>query len=95
MTPADFDRLTPEEFGAIYDCWYKSGEATARRSWEQTRFLGMCVLAPYSKHKLTPAEVLPLPWDGEEKPQQSKQPQPDRAELLARMKQVAAARGLK
>lgn len=95
MTPADFDRLTPEEFGAIYESWYKSGESDVRRSWEQTRFLGMCMLAPYSSNKLNPRDVLPLPWDDEEQTQQNQQQRPSRAESLARMRQVAAARGLK
>lgn len=61
----DFDRLTPAEFEAIFRRWASGQERADRAGWEQTRAQVMAALAPYSRRRLTPHDVLPLPWDSE------------------------------
>lgn len=65
MSLDDFDRLTPAEFEAIFRRWASGQERAERAGWEQTRAQVMAALAPYTDRRLTPHEVLPLPWDGE------------------------------
>jgi len=43
----------------LFEGIYKTDES----SWEQTRFLGSLVLAPYSKKKLSPRDIIKFPWD--------------------------------
>lgn len=53
-----------------------------RDGWEQTRTICICSMQPYSKKRLVPDEVMPLPWDkGQE---QGKQPALTREERQAR-----------
>lgn len=92
MSAAEFYRLTPDEFAAIYECWAQTRDSEARRSWEQTRLLATCALQPYSKRRLSPADVLPLPWDNDDTPK----PRPQsHADTLRRMREVARQRGIK
>lgn len=63
MSLDDFDRLTPAEFEAIFRRWASGQERADRAGWEQTRAQVLAALAPYTDRRLTPHEVLPLPWD--------------------------------
>jgi uncharacterized phage protein (TIGR02216 family) len=54
LTPDPFWRLTPREFELMQDGFFRRED----RAWERIATLGLWVLAPYSKKKLTPAQLL-------------------------------------
>ena len=66
MTLDDFCRCTPAEFTAVAEAWRKAGERRERSGWEQTRMQCLCMLQPYSRHRLSPRDVMRFPWDEEE-----------------------------
>lgn len=63
MSLQDFERCTPSEFRAVFDAWHERIQALERSGWEQTRFLGACVLRYGAKRMLDVRDVLPFPWD--------------------------------
>ena len=63
MSYEDFCRCEVNEFTAIYNAWKESRESQMRDSWEQTRILAAIMIQPYSKKKITPRQLIPLPWD--------------------------------
>lgn len=66
MARSDFEGCTPEEFYHAHAQWAEREQQHERAAWEQTRIIALCTLQPHSSHPLTPAEVLPLPWDKEQ-----------------------------
>jgi len=54
LLPDAFWSLTPREFGLIF-AGFQRREA---RAWERIATLGLWVLAPYTKKKMTPAQLL-------------------------------------
>ena len=64
MSLGDVYSLTVDEFSAIYEAWAEREETDRRTAWEQTRFLALCALTPYSKKKLRPEDVVHFPWEG-------------------------------
>lgn len=54
LLPREFWRLTMREFHIMRDGFHRR----ENRAWEKTATLGLWILAPYSKQKLTPAELL-------------------------------------
>lgn len=80
----DFERCTPSEFRAVFDAWHERVQKLERNEWEQTRFLGACVVRYSAKRILDVRDVLPLPWDKAEK--QSPIQQMSNAELKSRYK---------
>lgn len=68
MSLRDFDRCTPFEFTAIMTQWNKCRESEVRLSWEQTRFLAVTQLQPYSKKALRPEDVVTFPWEKKKGP---------------------------
>ena len=38
-------------------------EAQEREAWERTRILAAICIQPHVKKKITPKQLLPLPWD--------------------------------
>lgn len=72
MSYNDFERVTPIEFYYIYKAYTDSQTIKDRTSWEQTRILATMFVQPYSKSRITPTQLLPLPWDNKEKEQTTK-----------------------
>ena len=66
MTVGDFCRCTPAEFRAVADAWHRAEERRERSGWERTRMQCLCMLQPYSRHRLGPRDVMRFPWDEEE-----------------------------
>ncbi len=99
MSLDDFDRLTPAEFEAIFRRWASGQERADRAGWEQTRAQVLAALAPYTDRRLTPHDVLPLPWDGENRERaehsESSENSESPAELAERYRAAVRARGLK
>lgn len=38
-------------------------EAQNRQEWERTRILAAISIQPHTKKKITPKQLIPLPWD--------------------------------
>lgn len=69
----DFDtfcRLTPAEFGAIVESWNKEKEREEKAEWERMRLLACISIQPHISKKITPRQLVPLPWDEEKKPEE-------------------------
>ena len=66
MSVEDFCRCTPAEFRSVADAWHRAEEHRERSGWEQTRMQCLCMLQPYSKHRMEPRDVMRFPWDEEE-----------------------------
>lgn len=60
-----FCRLSPEAFAHIHAAYAGMREEQCRGEWERTRILATICAQPYSKKRLTPHTLLPLPWDAE------------------------------
>ncbi len=59
--------LTLSEFNEIYAEWNELETVRYRVRWEQTRFLGHCILAPYTGNKrITPQDLIRFDWDPEQ-----------------------------
>lgn len=89
----DFERCTPVEFYEIWRNWAKHDTDKERSSWERTRVLAMCAVQPYIKNKLTAHELLPFPWDEEEKLGQQKEI--SKEEFYRRFEETKRRNGLK
>jgi hypothetical protein len=63
----DFCRLYPEEFESIYNAWKERTDADTRSNWEQMRMLATIVIQPHVRKRITPKQLLPLPWDDEDR----------------------------
>lgn len=75
--------LTVEELSPILSAWSRKEEAAYRDRWERTRFLACCMMAPYSKKKLRPADIIRFDW---EKPEPDRKPKKTTEEDIERMK---------
>ena len=47
------------------EAWHKTREHAERSAWERTRMQCLCMLQPYSRHRLQPRDVMRFPWDSE------------------------------
>lgn len=63
MSVRDFELCTIPEFEAVVKAWYEKEEARMQTSWETTRMLAAITIQPHIKKKITPAKLLPFPWD--------------------------------
>lgn len=68
MSYEDFCRCTPSEFSAVADAWGKREEGLMQRSWEQSRFIAVTSLQPYSSKPLKATDVLKFDWDKKKTP---------------------------
>lgn len=67
----DFCLLLPGEFEAICDQWQQMRQADRQSDWERTRISAAIGIQPHVKNRVTPRQLLPLPWD-EESPRMTK-----------------------
>lgn len=70
MSIEDFCRCTPFEFSKIVEQWNSHQEILSRLGWEQTRFLAVAMLQPYSKKTLKATDIVVFPWERDEKMKQ-------------------------
>lgn len=66
MSLQDFEQCTPFEFSKIVEQAQKKEEERVKLSWNQTRFLALTNLSPYSKKALKPTDIMEFPWDNNE-----------------------------
>lgn len=67
MSRSDFSIATPQEFEAIVQAWTESRLADQREAWERSRLIAYMAAAPHLSRKMTPRQLIPLPWDAEVK----------------------------
>ena len=59
----DFSNCDYDEFEAICKAWREMTEGKNREAWERTRITAAICIQPHCKKKITPKQLLPLPWD--------------------------------
>lgn len=79
MPLAEWQTLTPDEWQAVCRAWADHAEALQHDKWERMRLLATISVQPHVKGRITPATLLPLPWDtkarGKTKPRPHLNPQ--------------------
>lgn len=63
----DFCKCTYEEFESICKAWHEMTEGQNRDAWERARIIATISIQPHIKKKLTPGQLMPLPWDKKRK----------------------------
>lgn len=63
MSVSDFEMCTPSEFEWTVKKWHENEEARLQSSWEMARTIATIMIQPHIKKKITPASLLPFPWD--------------------------------
>ena len=63
MTHDEFCKCTFTEFESIYKAWHDMEESRYRSAWERGRTLAAIIIQPHLSKKITPRQLLPLPWD--------------------------------
>ena len=63
MSRKDFEQCTPSEFFRIVEQHSEEEGNHLRQGWERTRVQVISVMQLFSKKKLDPKDVFPLPWD--------------------------------
>ena len=66
MKRDDFLTSTPDEFNAIVQAWNDHESRLYKNSWEQTRYMALCMLTPYSKKSLKATDLVRSPWEDTE-----------------------------
>lgn len=89
MSLDDFCALTPGELEAVAGAWSLEQQRQDRGAWERARTVAYIAIQPHITSRLTPRQLLPLPWDTEEHrpeatPELTPEQQQHRFEQLAR-----------
>ena len=88
MSIDDFEKCEFDEFESVCNAWSNRTETNQRESWEQMRLLATISIQPHIKKKITPKQLLPMPWDSEKPtdnaPKLSREEQQKRFESLSR-----------
>jgi hypothetical protein len=67
LSDEDLYDLTPRSFNNKLIGFNKKNEQLSQNHWEQTRLIVHGTIAPHSKHKVKPQELMPFPWDSKNK----------------------------
>ena len=67
MRRKDFMAMRPAEFEVVVRMHRDAAESQSRDNWERTRMLAYITLLPNMKKRLTPQQIMPLPWDKSDK----------------------------
>lgn len=78
MSLQDFSACTPSEFRAIYDVWNKHQYNLYRDRWERTRAQCYLLAQVNSSKIINPEEIMPFPWDEQQKPKQEEMSKEER-----------------
>lgn len=81
MSLSDFVVCTPSEFQEVCNGW----EQRRKDEWERARWQMVYSVAPWTTKKMTPSDVLHLPWD--EKEQEKKAPEHSTRERFEMLKE--------
>ncbi|MCM1517535.1 MAG: hypothetical protein NC117_02715 [Pseudoflavonifractor sp.] len=89
MSLDEFCRCDYDEFEAICRAWREMTEARRHDEWERTRLLATICIQPHVRKRVTPRQLMPLPWDGETKRRPVEAPELTPAERLARFERLS------
>lgn len=67
MSCRDFERCTPTEFRWAWVKWNETEERREHGAWERMRYECLCLLQPYSRKRMSVADVMVFPWEREGK----------------------------
>ncbi len=84
----DFCRLYFEEFESVCKAWREMNDNQERQAWERTRILAAISIQPHVKKKITPKQLIPLPWDNNKQKPKSDEPELTKEELKARFEEL-------
>lgn len=95
MPLAEWQTLTPDEWQAVCRTWADHAEALQHDKWERMRLLATISVQPHVKGRITPATLLPLPWDTKARGKNETAPalQPTKEEARARFAALVAGVG--
>lgn len=63
MSFEEFCAYDFDEFEHITRAWHSMTDEQNRDEWERMRILATICIQPHTKKKLTPKQLIPLPWD--------------------------------
>ena len=84
----EFGKLYFEEFESICKAWREKNEAQEREAWERTRILAAICIQPHVKKKITPRQLIPLPWDKEQRKSPKGKPELTAEQQKARFEEL-------
>lgn len=94
MPLTEWQTLTPDEWQAVCQAWADHTDALQHDKWERMRLLATISVQPHIKNRITPASLLPLPWDGKPSGEGTSEtapaPQPTKEEARARFATLVA-----
>ena len=79
---------TPRSFNNKLIGFRRYNEQVSQNDWEQTRLIVHSTIAPHSKHKLKPKELMPFPWDDKVKVKKDLASKEEIQEVLKRYKLI-------
>lgn len=77
MSFDDFCKCTLDELDDICKAWNEMQESRHRDAWERARTVATLIVQPHIKKKMTPQQLMPMPWD-----KKKSTPKPDNAPRL-------------
>lgn len=80
-----FCALTPAEFAAACKAYAEEQEQGERRSWERMRLLAAVCIQPHVRKRISPQQLIPLPWDKPARKEKTEIPSAEQA--LRRLKE--------
>lgn len=89
MSYDDFCKCTFEEFESICKAWREMTETQNRDAWERARTIAAIIIQPHLKKKITPRQLLPLPWDKKKSKPKKEAPKLTAEEQRKRFEDVA------
>lgn len=91
MSHDDFCKCYYEEFESICKAWREMTEGQNRDAWERARTVATIVIQPHLKKgsKITPQQLIPLPWDKKKRNIRSEAPELTAEEKRKRFEEVA------
>ena len=88
MPLEEFSKLYFEEFEGIFKAWREMNDAQERDAWERTRILATICIQPHVGKKITPKQILPLPWDKDYRKSRTDEPELTAEEQKARFDEL-------
>lgn len=92
MSREDFERCTPFEFYKAWERWAEARRDAERNEWERMRVLVLFAISPYTKSNVRAHDILPFPWDEEQKAERE---EVSKEEFNARFEAAKQRYGLK
>lgn len=68
-------------------------ESQNHDAWERARIVAAIAIQPHCKKRITPRQLLPLPWDNKKQPRRSEAPKLTAGERLKRFESLTRRAG--